>query len=237
MTNLIFDTLLTMDATGNVKAGLAKSWTVSPDGKDYAFTIRGGVKCHDGSAFDADAAKASIDRAIDPKTLNPNASAWGPISTISASGDVLTVKLKQPYVPFLSFLSNIQAAITCPSSLAGGKFTPIGTGPFKFVDWVRNDHIELAANPDYKNFNPLVDNPGAPHIDHLTLKVIPEAVARMAALRSGEVDMAEPSLQGVQDGLHGLAPLQRRCRQQVNAAATHRSRPPTAGGLAAGGHR
>lgn len=199
ITNLIFDTLLTMDKDGSVHPGLADKWTVSDDGKAYAFTIRDGVKCHDGSTFDAAAVKFNIDRAIDPATVNPNASAWGPITATSVAGNVVTVKLSEPYGPFASFLTNIQSSLICPSSISGAEFKPIGTGPFKFMNWTRNDSIELEANGDYKNVNPLIQNPGRPYIDKLTMKVIPEAVARMAALRSGEVDMAEPSLEEAGD--------------------------------------
>ncbi|OLP57077.1 ABC transporter [Rhizobium rhizosphaerae] len=199
ITNLIFDTLLTMDKDGSVHPGLASAWSMSDDGKSYAFTIRDGVTCHDGSTFDAAAAKASLDRALDPATLNPNLSAWGPITGSSVDGKVLKVTLSEPYGPFASFLTSIQAAFLCPSSFATKEFKPVGTGPFKFVSWTRNDSIELAANPDYKNVNPLIENPGKPHLDKLTFKVIPEAVARMAALRSGEADLVEPSLEEATD--------------------------------------
>ncbi|WP_321377818.1 ABC transporter substrate-binding protein [Rhizobium sp.] len=199
MTNLMFDTLLTMDKDGSVHPGLASAWSMSDDGKTYSFTIRDGVKCHDGTTFDAAAAKASVDRALNPATINPNLSSWGPIKTTSVDGKVLKLTLSEPYGPFASFLTSIQAAFICPSSVAGGEFKPIGTGPFKFVSWTRNDSLKLEANPDYKNVNPLITNPGKPHIEKLTFKVIPEAVARMAALRSGEVDMVEPSLEEAAD--------------------------------------
>ena len=199
ITNLIFDTLLTMAKDGSVHPGLASAWTMAPDGKSYDFTIRDGIKCHDGSTFDATAAKASLDRALDPATINPNLSAWGPITKTSVDGKVLKVTLSQPYGPFTSFLTSIQASFICPSSVSGKEFKPIGTGPFKLVSWTRNDRIQLEANADYKNVNPLIENPGKPHIEKLTLKVIPEAVARMAALRSGEVDMVEPSLEEAGD--------------------------------------
>ncbi|BCH66471.1 peptide ABC transporter substrate-binding protein [Agrobacterium vitis] len=199
ITNLIFDTLLTMAKDGSVHPGLASAWTMAPDGKSYDFTIRDGIKCHDGSTFDAAAAKASLDRALDPATVNPNLSAWGPITKSSVEGKVLKVTLSEPYGPFTSFLTSIQAGFICPSSAAAKEFKPIGTGPFKFVNWTRNDSIQLEANADYQNANPLIENPGKPHIDKLTFKVIPEAVARMAALRSGEVDMVEPSLEEAAD--------------------------------------
>lgn len=199
VTNLIFDTLVTMDKDGSVHPGLASEWTMSDDGKTYSFTIRDGIACHDGSTFDAAAAKASLDRALDPATLNPNLSAWGPITGSTADGKTLKVSLAEPYGPFTSFLTSIQAAFVCPSSFATADFKPIGTGPFKFVSWNRNDSIELEANADYKNVNPLIENPGKPHIEKLTFKVIPEAVARMAALRSGEADLVEPSLEEATD--------------------------------------
>jgi ABC-type transport system substrate-binding protein len=199
MTNLIFDTMLTMDKDGSIHPGLASEWSASEDGKTYSFTIRDGVKCHDGSVFDATAAKASLDRAIDPATVNPDRSLWGPITGTSIDGKVLKVSMAEPYSPFLSFLTGIQAGFICPSSFATADFKPIGTGPFKVVSWTRNDSLQLQANPDYKNFNPLIENPGKPYIDKLTFKVIPEAVARMAALRSGEADLVEPSLEETAD--------------------------------------
>ena len=199
ITNLIFDTLLTMDKDGSVHAGLATDWKREDDGKAYSFTIRDAIKCHDGSTFDARAAKASLDRALDPTTLNPNLSSWGPVTGSAVEGNVLRVFLSERYDPFTSFLTSIQAAFLCPTSFANKEFRPIGTGPFKFVDWTRNDSIHLEANAYYKNVNPLVQNEGKPHIDKLTFKVIPEAVVRMAALRSGEVDMVEPSLEEAAD--------------------------------------
>lgn len=199
ITNLIYDTLLTMDKDGSIHPGLASEWSVSDDGKTYAFTIRDGVTCHDGSTFDAAAAKASLDRALDPATVNPSLSAWGPITGSAAEGNVLTVTLSEPYGPFTSFLTSIQAPFMCPSSFAEAQFKPIGTGPFKLASWMRNDSIVLEANGDYHNTNPLIDNPGKPHLDKLTFKVIPEAVARMAALRSGEADLVEPSLEEATD--------------------------------------
>ena len=199
VTNLIFDTLLTMDSSGGVQPGLASEWTVSSDGTEYSFTIRDGVRCQDGTTFDAVAAKFSLDRAVAPETVNPNKASWGPISGTSVDGKTLSVFLSEPYGPFLSFLSSIQAAVICPSSVDGDSFIPIGTGPFKYVNWVRNDRIDLESYTDHRNFSPLIDNPGSPHVNNLKLVVIPEAVARMAALRSGEVDMAEPSLQEAVD--------------------------------------
>lgn len=199
ITNLVFDTLLTMARDGSIHPGLAESWTAAPDGKSYSFILRDGLTCHDGTVFDAAAAKFSVDRAVNPETNNPNSAAWGPITATSVDHNTLTVNLSAPYAPFPAFLTSIQAAVICPSSVVGTAFKPIGTGPFKLVSWTRNDRITLEANPAYRNFNPLITNPGAPHIAKIEFAVIPEAVARMAALRSGEVQMAEPSLEETAD--------------------------------------
>lgn len=192
--SLIFDTLLTMDADGTIRPGIARSWTVSEDGLSYAFAIRDGVQCHDGSVLDAAGVKASVDRALNPATINPNAPAWGPIVAADVAGDVVTIRLGERFEPLVSFLTSPPSAVICPAAVAGEVFQPIGTGPFRLVNWVRNDRVELEANRNYRNVNPLVRNPGPPHVERLTLRVIPEAVARMAALRSGEVDMADPSI-------------------------------------------
>lgn len=199
VTNLIFDTLLTMDINGSLHPGVATKWNISEDGKTYTFTIRPDVFCHDGSILDASAVKFNLDRAVDPSTINPAAAAWGPIKKTEALGDKVIVTLSEPYVPFASGLATMRAGLICPSSFTGAEYRPVGSGPFRFVSWTRNDRIVLASNPDYKNTNPLVENPGKPYIDTLTIKVIAEPFARMAALRTGEVDMAEPSLEEAAD--------------------------------------
>lgn len=196
ITNLIFDTLVTLNSDGSTHPGIAESWTVSDDGLTYAFTIRRGLTCHDGTEFTAEDVKFSFDRALSPETANPRRSMWGPITETELDGDVLTVRFERPYGPFTSYLGAYATPMLCRSSVAeNGDYTPVGTGPFQLVDWVRNDRIVLEANENYSNFNPLIENPGKPHIDRLVIQVIPEAVARMAALRSGEVDLAEPSLE------------------------------------------
>ena len=196
VTNLIFDTLLTLDASGVAHPGLAEAWEISDDNLTYTFTIRDGITCHDGSAFGAEDVVMTFDRALDPETKNPRLSQYGPIESVTADGNVVTVTMSEPYGPFTSYLGSFSVPMICASSVAeDGSFDPVGTGPFELVEWSRNSHILLSANDDYQNFNPLIDNPGRPHVDELELVVIPEAVARMAALRSGEVDLAEPSLE------------------------------------------
>jgi peptide/nickel transport system substrate-binding protein len=194
----IYDNLLTMDANGKLHPGLASEWKASEDAKTFTFKIRE-VKCHDGSMFDAAAAKWNIDRVIDPTTASPNASSFGDIASTAAAGDQLTIKLNQPYSPLPNFLANPLSLMMCPSTVRGADIRPVGTGPWRFVSWDRNNQLVLERNPDYRNINPLVSNPGPPYADRLIFRVIPEGPARMAALRTGEVNFAEPSLQDAAD--------------------------------------
>lgn len=196
VTNLIFDTLVTLDSSGLAHPGLAESWEISDDNLTYSFNIRDGIACHDGSAFGPDDVTFTFDRALNPETKNPRLSEYGPIVSVTSEGNVVKVTMAEPYGPFMSYIGSFSIPMMCQSSVAeDGSFEPIGTGPFTLVSWSRNDSITLEANDDYQNFSPLIENPGRPYIDELKLVVIPEAVARMAALRSGEVDLAEPSLE------------------------------------------
>jgi peptide/nickel transport system substrate-binding protein len=190
----IYDNLLTMDANGNLHPGLASEWKGSNDAKIFTFKIRE-VKCHDGSIFNASAAKWNIDRVIDPATASPNASSFGDIASTAVDGDELTIKLNKPYSPLPNFLANPQSLMMCPSTVHGAEIRPVGTGPWRFVSWNRNNQLVLDRNPGYRNADPLVNNPGPPYADRLIFRVIPEGPARMAALRTGEVNFAEPSLQ------------------------------------------
>lgn len=196
VTDLIFDTLVTLDASGTPHPGLAETWEISEDNLTYSFTIRDGVLCHDGSAFGPEDVVFTFDRALAPETMNPRLSQYGPVESVTADGNVVTVKMTEPYGPFLSYLGSFSIPMICRGAVAAdGSFTPVGTGPFALVEWSRNDHITLKTNEGYKGYSPLIENKGRPYIDELKLVVIPEAVARMAALRSGEVDLAEPSLE------------------------------------------
>lgn len=191
----IYENLLTLDEKGQIRGGLAESYTASPDNKTFTLKMRPGIVCHDGTPFDAKAAKWNIDRVIDPKTASPNASSFGDIASTSAEGDTLTITLRKPYSPLPTFLANPLAVMMCPATVQGSEIKPVGTGPWKFVEWVRNDRLVLERNPNYHNIDPLVSNPGAPYAKRLIFRVIPEGPSRMAALKTGEVNFAEPSLQ------------------------------------------
>ncbi|MEM1168797.1 MAG: ABC transporter substrate-binding protein [Cyanobacteria bacterium P01_H01_bin.35] len=196
----IYDTLLAFDDQGKIKPNLAKEWSVSNNGQEYTFKLNENIKCHDGTTFDANAVKFTIDRAINPQTENSTKDSWGPIETVEVV-DNLTVKVKmtEAFSPFPRFLADTYSSMICPSAIQtyNEKFGidgVIGTGPFEFVEWTQGEQLVLKANPNYKNYGRPVNNSGTPYINKLVIKTMPEVEARLAALKSGEVHLIEPPI-------------------------------------------
>ncbi|WNZ27604.1 ABC transporter substrate-binding protein [Leptolyngbya sp. NK1-12] len=190
----LYDTLLAFNDQGEIVPNLAKSWQVSKDGKEVTFTLNEGITCHDGSAFDATDVKYTAERATDAKNPSVTKGAWGPIAAVEVV-DPQTVRFKfsSPFGAFVSFMADPFASMLCDSNEAlGDQFgvsQAIGTGPWKLVNWTKGDQIELEKNPDYKKFGRPVENPGAPYLDKLIVRQIPEAQARLAGLQTGEVQL------------------------------------------------
>ncbi len=131
----IGDTLVTKDISGNYTAGLARSWNVSRDGLTWTLELRQGVRFHDGAPLNAQAVKASVDRALSPETKSPIAGAlFGPVASVQATGDLtVVIKLKEAFSPFLDNLTDPRAMIVSPQAVQqlGDRFgrSPVGTGP------------------------------------------------------------------------------------------------------------
>ncbi|MGE5703032.1 MAG: ABC transporter substrate-binding protein [Clostridia bacterium] len=201
----VLETLVKYEPTNtNVQPGLAESWEVSPDGLTYTFKLRQGVKFHDGTDFNAEAVVWNFERWADKSHPFHNKDGYvyyndmfggykgdkdHSIASVKAV-DPYTVefKLNRPVAPFLNNLGMYCFAISSPTAVQkfGDKYieNPVGTGPFKFVEWKRNDSITLEKNPDYWN-------KGLPKLDKLVFKVIPDNSARLTALNSGEIDMMD----------------------------------------------
>ncbi|WP_139490433.1 ABC transporter substrate-binding protein [Brevibacillus dissolubilis] len=205
VTENIFDTLVSYEETSTkVIPGLAESWEVSPDGLTYTFKLRQGVKFHDGTDFNAEAVVFNFNRWMDKS--NPLYDKEGfeyyndmfggykgdkdhVIASVTAKdANTVEIKLSRPQAPFLQNLAMWCFAIASPDALKkyGEKFTenPVGTGPFKFVEWKRNDSITLEKNPNYWN-------QGFPKLDKVIFKTIPENSARLTALQAGEIDLMD----------------------------------------------
>jgi peptide/nickel transport system substrate-binding protein len=177
----VYEGLVQFAADGSVLPKLALSWDVSEDGLTYVFHLREGVRFHDGSAFDAAAAKYSLDRIIAPGSVNPQRSRLRAIRAIAATDPLtLTVLLAQRSGGLLQSLAFGSAVMVSPQSADGNALKPVGTGPFRFLRWRRGDSLTLERNPDFRGMQP--------KLDQVTFKFITDPNAAFAALMAGDVD-------------------------------------------------
>ncbi|WP_413373401.1 ABC transporter substrate-binding protein [Paenibacillus taichungensis] len=193
----IYDNLVVQLPDGSIKPWLAKEWSVSEDGKSYTFKLREDVKFHDGTPFNAEAVKFNLDRVIDPATKAANSLALIRPYSSSEVIDEYTIKvnLEQPSQAFLGNLSQALLGIVSPTAAKKygdqlGK-NPVGTGPYTFVKWDENADIVVAKNKDYNWAPATVENEGAPHIDTITFKIVPEEATRIGSVQSKQVLAAE----------------------------------------------
>ncbi|ESA32409.1 abc transporter substrate-binding protein [Leptolyngbya sp. Heron Island J] len=197
----IYDTLLAFDDNGDVVPNVAKEWTVSDDGLEATFVLNEGIVCHDGTPFDANDVKYTAERAISEDNPSVTKGAWGPIAAVDVV-DPQTVKFtfEKPFGAFISFMADPFSSQICDSAEElGDEFgvtAAVGTGPWKFVSWTKGDEIVLEKNADYQNFGRPIANEGAPYLDQLIVKQIPESQTRLAGLQTGEIQViAEPPLE------------------------------------------
>ncbi len=179
----------------DVEPQLAASWKVSPDGLTWTFTLRKGIKFHDGTPFNAQAVKVSFERVIDKSHPFYKYGTWrypalglGPVKEVKVIDDyTVALRTEKPYAPLVANLALWLCPILSPTAIEKYKEdigrNPVGTGPFRFVRWIKDDQIILVRNNDYWG-------PKA-HLDRIILKAIPEVSARFMALQSGAIDIAD----------------------------------------------
>jgi len=189
--NLVIFNKDTMD----VEPQLAESWTVSKNGLTWTFKLRKGIKFHDGEPFNAKAVYDSFARIIDKNHPLHGYGKWRylslslkQVSKIDIIDDyTIALITKKPYAPLLNNLALWLCPILSPKAMEEYKDQigqhPVGTGPFKFVKWVKDDQIILERNADYWGEKA--------HVNKLVLKSIPEPSSRLMALQSGAVDIAD----------------------------------------------
>jgi peptide/nickel transport system substrate-binding protein len=179
----VYETLTKINDQGQILPGLAKSWSVSQDGKIYTFSLQNGVKYHNGEPFNAAAAKWNLERAKSEKTVNPHPEFFRVIESIETPDDTtLRIILKDVDALFLIHMAEGDASMLPMKGHEAAKSNPIGTGPFKFVKWVKGDRVELARFDGYWN-------PELPYLDKVTFRFIPDPNSQTAALRAGDIDV------------------------------------------------
>jgi peptide/nickel transport system substrate-binding protein len=176
----IFEGLTKIGSHGEVLPALAESWTISDDGKTYVFKLHTGVKFHDGSDFNADDVKFSLDRARAADSTNAQKALFAAIDTVDVV-DPATVKvtLKNPQGSFLYNMGWGDAVIVAPESADGNKDKPIGTGPFKFDHWTKGSEITIVRADGYWG-DPVF-------LDKAEFRIVPDAAAAVPALLAGDV--------------------------------------------------
>jgi peptide/nickel transport system substrate-binding protein len=183
--NNIFEPLVNLDEQMQVQPGLAEKWEWVND-TTLRFHLKTGVKFQDGTPFNAEAVKFTIERVINPKKPARGRSWLGPVTGAKVidenTVDIITAT---PFAPLLNNLTMVfVAGIVSPTAVQkyGDDFgrNPVGTGPFKFQEWKTNDSITLARNDDYWGQKP--------NLDKVIFKVIPEEGARMIAFDRGDID-------------------------------------------------
>ena len=194
----IYDPLVWRNpADGQFYPGLAESWEISPDGKEYTFRLRQDVVFHNGEPFTADAVKFSFDRIADPATKSLGRAALGPYERTDVV-DPYTAKVvfTEAFSPFLTYAGVVVVLRpVSPKAVAelGEEINnqPIGTGPFMYTEYVKQDHFTMVKNPAYAWGPTFRAHQGAAYLDEILWKIIPEPSTRVSALENEEVAAIE----------------------------------------------
>lgn len=196
MLYLIYNTLVAYDKDFNILPDLAASWDVGNEGKTITFRLRPNVKFHDGTDCDAAAVKWNYDRILDDKVNAPVRSSLQPPLKSVEVVDKTTVRfvLDQPWRPLIAALGDRPGFIVSPT--AAQKFgqdfgrNPVGSGPYKFVEWVTDNHITVQRFDGYWD-------QGKPYLDKIEMRHVPDSQVQLTQIRTGEaqlIDAVDPSL-------------------------------------------
>lgn len=177
----VFEGLTRIDSQGLVKPALAERWVIEDGGLTYRFVLREGVTFHDGAKLEASDVVFSFNRAVAEESENAQKGLFSAIESIQAPDDrtvVITLNRKEGL--FLWNLGWGDAVIVDPASADTNKSNPVGTGPFKFDQWVKGSSIRLTRNNDYWGKKV--------RMERAIFKVIPDPAAQVTALLAGDVD-------------------------------------------------
>lgn len=192
---LLYDNLVYLDDKGEITPWLAKSWTISPDGKTYTFHLRDDVTFSDGAKFNAEAVRVNLEHMRDPATKSPLAAAYIAPYVDGRVVDEYTfeARLREPYAPFLNVLAQSWLSMQSPKAILerpkeiGQK--PVGSGPFVVESYTRQQGIQLVRRKDYDWAPNFLRHKGPAYLDRIEIVFVPESMTRYAGLTSGEFQL------------------------------------------------
>ena len=186
----IYEPLVTLDTKLGIRPGLAESWT-QPDPRTLVFKLRRGVKFHDGTDFNAEAAKFNFNRMkTEPKSIRK-----GEVASIEGvdvvDSHTIKLNLRRPDAALLATLTDRAGMMLSPKVVQerGAELERnakgAGTGPFEFVEWVKDSHLVIRRNESYWN------KQGGPYLDRVRYRPIPDDVVKLQSLQAGEIDVMD----------------------------------------------
>jgi peptide/nickel transport system substrate-binding protein len=187
---VMFDQNVAKNSFESIVPDLATKWSWSEDGRQLTFTLREGVKWHDGQPFTAKDVECTFDLLLSKDKLrrNPRSAWYSNVEKATVNGDFqVTVHLKEPQPALLALLASGYSPIyPCHVSPADMRRKPVGTGPFKLAEFRMKESIRLERNPDYWK-------KGRPYLDAIEFTIIPDRSTRMLAFIAGRFDMTFPT--------------------------------------------
>src|SRR3984893_8497055 len=188
---VMYDQHVAQNSLSSIVPDLASSWSTSEDGLQLTFRLREGVKWHDGKPFTAKDVQCTWEmltgKATEKLRLNPRQSWYNNIEEITTNGDhEATFVLKRPQPWLIALLASGYAPVyPCHVTPRDMRTNPIGTGPFKFIEFKPNERITVARNPDYWK-------KGRPYLDGIEYTIIPNRSTAVLAFIAGKFDMTFP---------------------------------------------
>src|SRR5262252_4968944 len=188
---VMYDQHVAQNSPRSIVPDLAESWAWSEDGKELTFPLRQGVRWHDGKPFTAGDVKCTWDLLMgigsEKLRVNPRKTWYLNLDRVTTNGDYeVTFHLKRPQPALLSLLASGWSPVyPCHVSPREMRTHPIGTGPFKFVEFKPNEVVKTARNPDYWK-------PGRPYLDGIEWHIIPNVATRNLTFIAGAFDISSP---------------------------------------------
>ncbi len=184
----LYDTLVGLDPNLNIVPELAESWE-QPDPLAYVFRLRKGIKFHDGTDFNAEVVKWNVERMVNPATGSIRRSELGNIKSVDVlDSHTVRFNLKEPDAALLATLTDRSGMMVSRAAVEkhGRDFArnPVGTGPFQFVEWVKDDHLRVKRFAGHWK-------KGLPYMDEIVYKPIPDHTVKLTALRTGTLDLID----------------------------------------------